>query len=141
MAKANEVAMPNLRLRENAMWSEQFQHQSKSITRNTPDQQPYWLQSQCNSKPPHEMLSTSIMRDYKSNRGNKITWYLVAYYMWAVTALPYQHRISSRDLSMKKLGILRTKMIFTLPRCLLLRVMCPLHLEELDGLVASLALG
>src|SRR3954467_8349779 len=65
---------------------------------------------------------------------------LLAYYMWAVTALPYQHRISSRDLSMKKLGILRTEMIFTLPRCLILRVMFPLHLEELDGLVASLAL-
>src|SRR3954466_9561989 len=62
------------------------------------------------------------------------------YYMWAVTALPHQHRISSRDLSMKKLGILRTEMIFTLPRCLLLRVMCTLHLEELHGLVASLAL-
>src|SRR3954465_2161362 len=29
---------------------------------------------------------------------------------------------------------------FTLPRCLLLRVMCTLHLEELHGLVASLAL-
>src|SRR3954467_2057889 len=66
---------------------------------------------------------------------------LLAYYMWAVTALLYQHRISSRDLSMKQLGILRTEMIFTLPRCLLLRVMCPLHLEELDGLVTSLALG
>ena len=63
------------------------------------------------------------------------------YYMWGVTTLPYQHRISSRDLSMKKLGILRTDMIFMLPRCLLLRVMCPLHLQELDGLVASLALG
>src|SRR3954465_12519104 len=61
--------------------------------------------------------------------------------MWAVTALPYQHWISPRDLSLKKLGILRTKMIFTLPRCLLLRVMCPLHLHELDSLVASLALG
>src|SRR3954467_8537705 len=66
---------------------------------------------------------------------------LLAYYMWAVTALLYQHRISSRDLSMKKLGILRTEMIFTLSRCLLLRVMCPLHLHELDGLVASFALG
>src|ERR1043165_6857701 len=66
--------------------------------------------------------------------------FLLAYYMWAVTALPYQHRISSRDLSMEKLGILRTEMILTLPRCLL-RLMCPLHLEELDGLVASLALG
>ena len=63
------------------------------------------------------------------------------YYMWGVTALPYQHRISSRDLSMKKIGILRTEMIFMLPRCLLLRVMCPLQLQELDGLVASLALG
>src|SRR3954465_12138037 len=63
------------------------------------------------------------------------------YYIWAVTALPYQHRISTRDLSMKKLGILRTETIFTLPRCLLLRVMCPLHLQKLDGLVASLALG
>src|SRR3954468_17597424 len=42
---------------------------------------------------------------------------------------------------MKKLGILRTKMIFLLPCRLLLRVMCPLHLEELDGLVARLALG
>src|SRR3954467_2844396 len=60
---------------------------------------------------------------------------------WAVMALPYQHWISSRDLSMKQLGILRTKMIFTLPRCFLIRVMCPLHLHELDGLVASLALG
>src|SRR3954469_25881408 len=65
---------------------------------------------------------------------------LLVYYMWGVTALPYQHRISSRDLSTKKLGMIRTDMIFTLPRCLLLRVMCPLHLEELDGLVASLAL-
>src|SRR3954469_112811 len=60
---------------------------------------------------------------------------------WAVTALPHQHRISSRDLSKKKLGILGTEMIFMLPRCFLLRMMCPLHLEELDGLVASLALG
>src|SRR4051812_13624685 len=58
---------------------------------------------------------------------------------WAVTALPYQHWISSRDLSMKQLGILGTEMIFTLPRCFLLRVMCPLHLHELDGLVVSLA--
>src|SRR4051812_29919920 len=41
----------------------------------------------------------------------------------------------------EKLGILGTEMIFTLPRCFFLRVVCPLHLEELDGLVASLALG
>src|SRR4051812_2431786 len=80
------------------------------------------------------------MTNYKSNIGKGNIWCLVAYYMWGVTALPYQHRILSRDLSMKKLGILRMEMIFTLPRCLLLRVMCPLHLEELDGLVASLAL-
>src|SRR3954471_20559703 len=60
--------------------------------------------------------------------------------MWGVTALPYQHMTSPRDLSMEKLRILRTEMIFTLPCCLLVRVMCPLHLEELDGLVASLAL-
>ena len=59
---------------------------------------------------------------------------------WAVTALPNQHWISSRDLSMKQLGILETEMIFTLPRCFLLRVMSPLHLYELYGLVASLAL-
>src|SRR3954469_6846535 len=63
------------------------------------------------------------------------------YCSWVVTALPYQHWISSRDLSMKKLGLLGTEMIFTLPRCLLLRVMCPLHLHELGGLVASLVLG
>ena len=60
---------------------------------------------------------------------------------WAVTALTYQHRISSRDLSMKNLGILRTEMIFTLPRRLLLRMMCPMKIHELDDLVASLALG
>src|SRR4051812_42852232 len=58
---------------------------------------------------------------------------------WDVIALPYQHWILSQDLSMKQLGILGTEMIFTLPRCLLLGVMCPLHLHELDGLVASLA--
>ena len=81
------------------------------------------------------------MTSYKSNRGKIKYMVFGSYYMWAVTALPYQHRISSRDLSMKKLGIIRMEMIFTLPRCLLLRVMCPLHLEELDGLVASLALG
>src|SRR3954466_13577909 len=62
---------------------------NSNITRNTPDQQPYWLQSQCNSKTPHEMSPTSIMRDYKSNRGNKITWCLVVYYMWAVTIREY----------------------------------------------------
>ena len=61
--------------------------------------------------------------------------------MWGVTTLPYQHRISSQDLSMEKLGILRTEMIFTLPRRLLLRVMCPLDLHKLDDLVASLAIG
>src|SRR3954470_7537175 len=80
------------------------------------------------------------MSSYKSNRESKLHGVIARYYMWGVTALPYQHRISSRDLSMKKLGILRTEMIFTLPRCLLLRVMCPLHLQELDSLVASLAL-
>src|SRR4051812_42377471 len=60
---------------------------------------------------------------------------------WDVTAFPYQHRISSRVLGMKQLWILRTEMIFALPRCFLLRMMCPLHLHELDGLVASLAPG
>src|SRR3954465_4293933 len=80
------------------------------------------------------------MSSYKSNRESKLHGVIVRYYMWGVTALPYQHRISSRDLSMKKLRILRTEMIFRLPCCLLLRVMCPLHLQELDGLVASLAL-
>src|SRR3954471_20543152 len=80
------------------------------------------------------------MSSYKSNRESKLHGVIARYYMWGVTALPYQHRISSRDLSMKKLGILRTEMIFALTRCLLLRVMCPLHLEELDGLVASFAL-
>src|SRR3954471_4250366 len=80
------------------------------------------------------------MTSYKSNRESKSHGGISRYYMWGVTALPYQHRISSRDLSMEKLGILRTEMIFTLPRRLLLRVMCPLHIEELDGLVASLAL-
>src|SRR3954469_20650216 len=77
---------------------------------------------------------------YKSNIGKQIYMGFGTYYKWAVTALPYQHRISSRDLSKKQLGILRTEMIFLLPRRLLLRVMCPLHLEELDGLVARLAL-
>ena len=72
MAKANEVAMPNLRLRKKAMWSEQFQHQSNIITKNTPDQQPYWLQSQCHSRSSHEMSSTSTMRNYNSNRGSKL---------------------------------------------------------------------
>src|SRR4051812_7918932 len=80
------------------------------------------------------------MTSYKSNIESKTHGVVARYYMWGVTDLPYQHRISSRDLSMKNLGILRTKMIFTLPRCLLLRVMCQLHLEELHGLVASLAL-
>src|SRR3954465_12925742 len=80
------------------------------------------------------------MTSYKFNRQSKNTWWFASYYKWAVTVLPYQHRISSRDLSLKKLGILRTEMIFTLPRRLLLRVMCPLHLEELHGLVTSLAL-
>ena len=60
--------------------------------------------------------------------------------MWAVTALPYQHRISSRDLSLKQLWILGTETIFTLPCSLFLRVMRPLHLHELDCLVARLAL-
>src|SRR3954470_15676443 len=77
----------------------------------------------------------------QSDRGSTKHGVSYGHYMWAVTALPYQHRISSRDLSVKKLGKLRTEMIFTLPRCLLLRVMFPLHLRELDGLVASLALG
>src|SRR3954465_815470 len=71
------------------------------------------------------------MRSYKFNRQGTKHGVSSGHYMWAVTALPYQHRISSRDLSVKKLGI----------RGLLLRVMCPLHLQELDGLVASLALG
>src|SRR3954469_22216483 len=60
---------------------------------------------------------------------------------WVVTPLPYQHWILSRDLSLEQLRILGTEMVFALPRCFLLRMMCPLHLHELDGLVASLALG
>src|ERR1044072_3064295 len=87
------------------------------------------------------MSNSSIMPSYKVIRQSTISMLISTYCKWAVTALPYHHWISSRDLSTKKLGILGTKMIFTLPRCLLLRVMCPLHLQELDGLVASLALG
>src|ERR1043165_5981535 len=118
-----------------------MQQQFTCTTLNNPDHQANGLQSQSKTRSSHEISSTSTMTSYKFNRQSKIHGDIARYYMWGVTALPYQHRISSQDLSMKKLGILRTEMIFTLPRCLLLRVMCPLHLEELDGLVASLALG
>src|SRR3954471_10922889 len=122
------------------MSAEQFQQQLTCTTLSNPDHQANGIQSQSKTRSSHEMSSTSTMPSYKSNRG-KIKYMVFGnYYMWAVTALPYQHMISSRDLSMKKLGILRTEMIFTLPRRLLLRVMCPLHLQKLDGLVASLAL-
>src|SRR4051812_30517464 len=87
------------------------------------------------------MSNSSIMPSYKVIRQSTNSMLISTYCKWAVTALPYQHWISSRDLSMKNLGILRTEMIFTLPHCLLLRVLCPLQLQELHGLVASLALG
>ena len=68
----------------------------------------------------HELHPQIHHDNYKSQHRKANYMVFGIYYMWAVTALPYQHRISSRDLSMKKLGILRTEMIFALPRCLLL---------------------
>ena len=140
-AKTKDLARPKMRLRGGDMWTEQMQNYVSWTTLVTFDHKANGLQSQCKLRSPHKKSWTFTMRSYKSNRESTKHGVSYGHYMWAITALPYQHRISSRDLSVKKLGILRTEMIFTLPRCLLLRVMWPLYLEELDCLVASLVLG
>ena len=140
LAKTKEMARTKLKSRGGEFQFEQMYDQATWTTLDTFETQPIGLQSQGNLKSPHEMSRSITMWSFKSNIQGKNTWCFHRHYIWAVTALPYQHWILSRDLSMKKLGILRTEMIFTLPRCLLLRVMCPLHLQELDGLVASLAI-
>ena len=135
------MARPSWNVRGVQMQMEQFYEHATRTTLDALEIKTNGLQSQCKFKSPHAISWPSTMWSYKSNRQRKITWWFYRNCMWAVTSLPYQHWISSRDLSTKKLGILRTEMIFKLPRCLLLRVMCPLDLHELDGLVASLALG
>src|SRR3954469_2624411 len=64
----------------------------------------------------HDQAPCDVTRSTDKLRLHDALWNCI----WSVTALAYQHWISSRDLSMKKLGIIGTEMIFTLPRCLLL---------------------
>ena len=97
------------------------------------------LKTTWHSKSSHGITSSCITTSFKAIDESKLHHENISC-SWAVTALPHQLRISSRDLSLKQLWILGTEMIFTLPRSLFLRMMRPLHLHELDGLVARLAL-
>ena len=135
------MARPKLKSRGDEMQIEQFHEHATLTPLDALETKSNGLKSQCQFKSSHEMLNLSIMPSYKVIIQSTKFMLISTYCKWAATALPYQHWISSRDLSMKKLGILRTEMVFPLSCCLLLRVMCPLHLQELDGLVASLALG
>ena len=62
-------------------------------------------------------------------------------YIRGVTTLHHYERISSRDLGLKELRIFGTEVVLTFPGGLSVEMVRPLHFQEFDRLVVSLALG
>ena len=62
-------------------------------------------------------------------------------YIRGVTTLHHYERISSRDLGLKELWIFRTEVVLAFPGGFSVGMMRPLHFQEFDRLVASLALS
>ena len=62
-------------------------------------------------------------------------------YIRGVTTLHHYKRISSRDLGLKELRIFGTEMVFAFPGGFPVGMVRPLHFQEFDRLVASLALS
>ena len=65
----------------------------------------------------------------------------MASYMRGVTTLHHYERISSRDLVLKELRIFGTEMVLAFPCGFPVGMVRPLHFQEFDRLVASLALS
>ena len=65
----------------------------------------------------------------------------MASYMRGVTTLHHYERISSRDLGLEKRRVLRTEVILAFPGGFSVGMVRPLHFQEFDRLVASLALS
>ena len=65
----------------------------------------------------------------------------MASYMRGVTTLHHYEKISSRDLGLKELRIFGTEMVLVLPGGFSVGMARPLHFQEFDRLVASLALS
>ena len=65
----------------------------------------------------------------------------MAGYMRGVTTLHHYERISSRDLGLKELRIFGTVMVLAFPGGFPVGMVRPLHFQEFDRLVASLALS
>ena len=62
-------------------------------------------------------------------------------YIRGVTTLHHYKRISSRDLGLKELRIFGTEMVLAFPGGFSVGMVRPLHFQEFDRLVASLALS
>ena len=62
-------------------------------------------------------------------------------YIWGVTTLHHYERISSRDLGLKELRIFGTEVVLAFPGGFSVEMVRPLHFQEFDRLVASLALS
>ena len=65
----------------------------------------------------------------------------MASYMRGVTTLHHCERISSRDLGLKELRIFGTEVVLAFPGSFPVGMVRPLHFQEFDCLVASLALS
>ena len=65
----------------------------------------------------------------------------MASYMRGVTTLHHYERISSRDLGLKELRIFGTKVVLAFLGGFSVGMVRPLHFQEFDCLVASLALS
>ena len=62
-------------------------------------------------------------------------------YIRGVTTLHHYERISSRDLGLKELRIFGTEVVLAFPGGFSVGMVRPLHFQEFDRLVASLALS
>ena len=65
----------------------------------------------------------------------------MASYMRGVTTLHHYERISSRDLGLKELRMFGTEVVLAFPGSFPVGMVRPLHFQEFDRLVASLALS
>ena len=53
-------------------------------------------------------------------------------YIWGVTTLHHYEKISSRDLGLKELRVLRTEVILAFPGSFTVGMVRPLNFEEFD---------
>ena len=109
--------------------------------RQNPNGCKFWKTCRWNADEVQMMTWQNATRKQMTWQRRQITGRHLAHRIRGVTTLHHYERISSRDLGLEKLRIFGTEVVLAFPGAFMVGMMWPLHFQEFDRLVASLALS